>query len=521
MSVVLGSGKPRTQGEVKDNSVIVRNDGAGVTGVLGITEMGELNKPTLIENWNDYKKKFGGLVSYSNFPLYCFRALESGAVLMISRLAHYTDIANKDTAVGVAATKVSNGGTFEAKNIGSWGNEVIIVLSENVNYPDKWDITVNFRGITETRRLSKTPTELELNGFNTTFLFVNITTATTLTAGTVVLSGGSENYTDFANSDMLGDAQANTGLHSFDNEILPIRISPMERNNPEIETYFTTWAKKRNNILCVFPAPTNIQAAEAIDYRERNGSYAGFPAINYWGAIQTYGDIEINDPNAESGTIPAKLVVSSIGDFIGAMGYRDKLTKGQVWRTFAFSEYGKIRNVLSVPYNLGSPSLETEAHNMSNHKFNYVINHPTFGAVIWDANTLQKEDTLLKHSNVAELLIYIIRKVKPLAEKQLGKPNTPDTWRKIYNDVAAVMSELNSNQALFGVNQGGNGEGDSWAYEGDQDITDLSEMTVNNSNDVDNGIYRFRLFFKPTSPLKFIGYELSVTNSGVTFTVIE
>lgn len=515
MSGILGIGKPRVQGTISDNSVITNNPGAGVTAVLGITEMGELNSPILIKNSNEFLKVFGNVVSYSLFPLYCLRALDAGAVLMVSRIAHYTDIADRSTAVGAKAIKTGLGATFVARSIGSWANEVSIEITENVNDADTVQVSVIFRGKTTTKTISKNPTSVQLTAFNASMPYIEITAGSNLTTGEVTLAGGSENYTGVTDADMIGNKEAKTGIHAFDSAREPIRLSPVERNSPLIETYFTEWAKKRGDILLVFPLPTNIQATEAVQYRLRTGAYTGTPVIDYWGAIYTFGDIEILNPLTS-----APKVISSIGDFIGRMGYRDLKTGGAVWKTFAFYDYGRLPGVIDVPYNLGSAALRDEADLMSLHHINYVINHEDYGAVIWESLTLQRAETMLKHSNVAELIINILRNVTSRCQKYLGKQNNITTWKNIYADVAQYMTGLNDREA-FQSALTGNGEGTGWLYEGDQDVNSISEAVLNVPNDVDNGIYRFRLYIAPTAPLKYIGFELSVTNSGVAFTVSD
>jgi hypothetical protein len=514
-NTVLGVGKPRVQGELVDSSVIRTNPGAGVTAVLGITQKGDLNKPVLIQNSNEFRKVFGDVVEYSLFPLYCLRALDAGAVLMVNRIAHYTDIADRSTAVGVKATKTANGATFTARNIGSWGNGISVVLSDNVNDSNVLNIAVTYNGKTKTSTIPKSPTPANLTSFNALSEFIEISAAATLTAGTVILANGSEDYSGITDDDKKGNAQAKTGLHAFDSAREPIRLCLMEGNTPAIEFYYTEWAKKRNDILMIFPLPTGIEADEAVQYRTRTGAYTGTPVIDYWGAIATFGDIEVLDPLTDT-----PIVISSIGDFIGRMGYRDLKTDGAVWKTFAFYEFGRIPNVIDVPYNLGSAALSNEANLMSLHHINYIQNHEAFGAVIWEALTLQKSETLLKHSNVAELTINLLRNVKTRCEKYLGKQNNLQTWKNIYAEVAQYMTRLNNLEA-FQSELTGTGEGSGWLYEGDQDIDDITDAVVNDSNDVDNGIYRFKLFFAPTSPLKFIGFELTVSNSGVAFSISD
>jgi hypothetical protein len=70
----------------------------GVSYVAGITERGPFGDPKeIITNWTQYVKLFGGLISNSDFPLLCKRALDAGASLRVNRVGHYTDTADKST----------------------------------------------------------------------------------------------------------------------------------------------------------------------------------------------------------------------------------------------------------------------------------------------------------------------------------------------------------------------------------------------------------------------------------------
>jgi len=71
-------GIARTEIEITDLSVLIATGLKGVIGVLGITERGPVNTPTLIGSWIEYQRVFGGLVDYeadsrkSSFQLcYC------------------------------------------------------------------------------------------------------------------------------------------------------------------------------------------------------------------------------------------------------------------------------------------------------------------------------------------------------------------------------------------------------------------------------------------------------------------
>ena len=116
--------------------------------------------------------------------------------------------------------------------------------------------------------------------------------------------------------------------------------------------------------------------------------------------------------------------------------------KTHEWFSFSGAKRGRIKNALGVVFNLGSAARQTTADLVDARGLNMIIDHPSFGIVSWGNGTLQKEDTLLKHANVAELVIFIVRGLKPLIQSELFQPNDVDTWKAIYRKVQPFMDYI-------------------------------------------------------------------------------
>lgn len=514
----LGSGMPRLQFQVTDNSVINNPVLKGLTAVWGITQMGKLKTPTIIKSWAEFERVFGGLVSYSDFPLYCKRALEAGGLLKVSRAAHYTDIADAGTAVGVKATGNITVATdeidVEANNIGSWGNSLVVTVTALPLDATKVKITYQFGNIIGELEIKNAPTQNEIDIFNASQDYVTITAVTNnIPVGTVTCSGGSEDYAGFVAADMKGSVASLTGIHAFDSDKDCVRISPMENNSPDVELYVANWVKTRGDMIAILPLPVGITGTTISDYRNRLNAYTGVDVIDTFHAFGYFGDITVNDPLTST-----QKVISSIGDILGRMTNRDNI--GYPWFAVAGHEYGQLPNIVNVPYDLGSTALKSVADNLSDIRVNYITDANPY-PVIFENNSYQIENTLLKHANVAEMVVNLIRDLKDKVDPYLFQPNNVSTWKEIYREVKALMSHYNANGALQSVTQGNDGEGEGWLYQGDQDIESINDMQINNSNDVDNGIYRFRLFIKPTPAMKYIGIDVTVENSSASFVVQE
>ena len=162
--------------------------------------------------------------------------------------------------------------------------------------------------------------------------------------------------------------------------------------------------------------------------------------------------------------------------------------------------------MLGVDYNLGSAARATEFDQVSNRGINAVIDDPDFGVVIWDNVTLWKEPTLLKHSNIADLLVYLNRELAPLIKSELFEPNDIETWKAIYRKVRPLLELIKERRGIW-----------DYLYQGDQLIDDIADAQVNTPNNIDAGQYVFNLFIKPKAALKYIGIKVVVANSGVSF----
>jgi phage tail sheath protein FI len=176
------------------------------------------------------------------------------------------------------------------------------------------------------------------------------------------------------------------------------------------------------------------------------------------------------------------------------------------WFTFAGPKRGRVKNALSVVYNLGDASKSAIADQVDAHGINPVIDHPDFGIVFWGNSTLYKTQTLLKHANVAELMVFMQKALKPLVQSELFDPNDIQTWKTIYRNVKPLLDYIKTQRGIW-----------AYLYQGDQDVDDVSECVVNQQSNIDAGQYIFNLFVSPKVGMKYQGVKVILTNSGVNF----
>lgn len=508
-------GLAKVSAEVIDISVLIATGLKGIHAFFGETEKGREGKTVLVGSWTEYKKHFGGLLATSDFPLLCKRALDSGCKLRVGRVHSYGDVSDPSTVTGSKSTGTLTSGTvLNASSIGELYYTVALKHAAN-GQDDKVDAVIYQTDVTNTVRnevgkvanLNNTLTAEDVVKFNASQVDVVIDDSqigevlidsySTVDNEEVFIEGGTAMDAP-VETDYTGDSSVGTGIHIFDNESDFVRISIPAMANNTIDVMLEAYVIKRQDCRAILRTPIGISGATAVDYRECSGVYTGQP-VNSWLASMVYGELIVTHP-----TTGAKVGIPAIGDVAGCMSNKDN--KQREWFASAGAKRGKIKNALGIEYNLGTAARALEADNVDSHGINPVIDDKDYGLVYWGNGTLQKEDTLLKHENVADLMIFILRAVTPLAKSELFDPNDVETWKAIHRKVRPLLETIKKGRGIWG-----------YLYQGDQDIETIEEAVVNNPNDVDAGGYVFILWVKPKVGMKYVGIKVTVTNSGVSF----
>ncbi|MEH2455953.1 phage tail sheath family protein [Nostoc sp.] len=119
--------------ELQDKaSPVIRQVRTDITGFVGLAERGPLNQPVQIESWRQFQAQFGDFVAYG-FLSYAVKGFfeNGGRTCFVVRAAGVTDQAasllmrNKDSNPNKNAIL-----KLEAKNRGSWGNQIAIALTQ-------------------------------------------------------------------------------------------------------------------------------------------------------------------------------------------------------------------------------------------------------------------------------------------------------------------------------------------------------------------------------------------------------
>ena len=145
--MAFGRGLAGSNVTITDETFLESAGVRGAVGVLGETERGPVGQPTLISTWTEYVRIFGGFQEHTTnlFPLLCYRALQGGATLRVSRVIHYDDVADTSSATGVVASATAGVLALTADNVGSWANDIKVQIQADPNVDKQFCVAFEVR----------------------------------------------------------------------------------------------------------------------------------------------------------------------------------------------------------------------------------------------------------------------------------------------------------------------------------------------------------------------------------------
>ncbi len=496
---------------INDASSIAGTTATGIVGTTATAAVGAAStvNDTITINGVDLTTKFGGGVVFTISG----STGNNGSYTVVS--SAYT---GGNTVVTVAVvpnatadgtvTYVDNGVSVKFFSLGTGGNKCSVKTQAAFNgAANQFDYVVSIAGYPDlgytVPNVPKSPNSTEIIQFNQKSKYLKIVSVSgTPAPTTVTLSGGAQVIADIVNVDYIGDSVGKNGLNSFDEDIEITSIAVPMKAEPTIDAAISLYAENRKGIKGLVRTPIGLDADGVIDYREGTGAYS-HTAITSWRTMMFTGGLEVVDP------ITGDFVqVPELAGVMACMSRKDNLYNE--WFSFSGPKRGVIPGVNGVVVNFGAPAKRLQADRVDARGVNVVIKHPTFGVCSWGNSTLYKTPSLLQKAEVAELVLLMERTLPSFTDVDLFDPNDVETWKSIFRRVSTWMGFLQDNRAVW-----------KWKYEGDQDIDEVSQATVNSSANIDAGQYIFRLFFAPKVGMKYVGVKLVVTNSGVSFELLN
>lgn len=516
MATVLGTGRPRTEVNINDLSVVATKQQAGIACVQGYCTKGEPYKAKFIPNWDEFLTEFGDVNSTSDFALLCKRALEAGAKLYVSRVAHWTGSAWDGTKATGTVTEGANNLAISAKFVGSGYNGINIKVSAaKSGDATKVDITeTQGRSIVVVTDIPKTGHGAsDLLRINNTLRFTTINSLpTTLPIGSVNLASGAQPANTIVDADYNGSNTTETkGWYAFNDVTDSMYIFNFERAVPAVDASLSAYCEMRGDMrFYIRPADAdNLDYQKMIDYRMGTGAYSHTPLDTFLGSIIA-GSIVISNPLDPT----QNKNISAIGDVCGLLCKKD-VEFGQ-WYTTAGPKRGVLKNNNGVPYNLGNAANASFFDRVYDKGINVVIQDPSFGVVYWGNRVLLRDQTKkLRTDSAANLSMHIKRSITPLIRSEQFEPNSPSYWHKIYRKVKPFINDLEAREAI------GIGENINWQWQGDQNAKNLNDLQYNKIQDVEAGIYKARFVYVDITVMEYIEIENTITDTNTISEILQ
>lgn len=399
--------------------------------------------------------------------------------------------------------------TFEGKNIGPAYNASIQITPAASGDVTKVDLLITLPGYDKATEpitdINRTPSALDIQNLNKKSNLINVLTVTTrIPYGTVSLTGGVYDISLIDDNDVIGTSSNNTGIYSFNSITDAQYISNFEWCDNIIDSEIINYCAMRKDMRALLRMPFGLTIQQSKDYRNQTGAYAnGILIDSFWGRY-VYGDVGVIDPNDKTNTIE----LSGIGLVCGARAKADQ--QGGQWISDSGSDY-PLTGIKYLLYNYGDPGLiglaDDAYENASG--INPIINHPSFGFVLWGNRSLLRDKTkLTSKENIANMMVPIIKFLKVAADKQLFKPNDPITWNALYREAKQfITGTLEPKRAITPTEKTG------WFWVGDQDANSVDDVKFNIKSEIQAGKYRARFIFQPIASLEYIAIEATATDA--------
>ena len=506
----MGLGLPREIVTETDLSYYVDTVLKGISCVMGITEKGPVGTPQLISSEMEFERIFGSNLKTSDFPMLAKRALSYGAVLWVSRVAHYTDITNKNTitaktaSVSVKNTAETPANTLKvsASSPGAWGNNIQFSISQSTLDPAAFfNVTVIEDGVEVETLADMSMVEGEdtfIENSKSAYLAFEIVGSGLPAFGTYSLAGGADGIDGMTDADYIGNAANATGLHAFNDVTDAIQLAVPGISSPAVITAGLAYCENRGDLLFITETPFNLSPQEAVDFRLGKGVYTHAPFVSNYGAMY-YPKIKVYDILRQK-----ERYISPVGDVLGVMAVNDYSANESY--VPAGSRRGRVLNALGVDVNVGGRGHLGEGNYICENQVNPVCVFEDTGSVVWGAQTLQRQASLLREVNVRRMLIIIKKTVAAYARAFIHQPNDPRTWREFYRGLEPKFREWKSQR---------------WFYDYrifcDQDAQSLDEAKLNVPESVQRGEFKCQIFVKPVVGIKWVLIDVAITRLDANF----
>ncbi len=440
--------------EVSSGTKPIAGVGTSTGAFVGVAEKGPVGKATLVTNWTQYVRSFGGAIKgrYMSYAVYNFFS-EGGTKCYVVRTTHYTDIKKPTTkASKISAVTLTDSGNkktlrVSAASDGKWGDSVAVSVAAASD--DGFKIIVKYKNAKGTYddveafdNMKLAEAELLINK-KSSYIRVEKDSwkegATAVTGSAKdpkvvadsALTGGDDGLTSLDKKDFYGDEAGQTGLYAFDSvDDINIVAIPDQAGDVAVTKAAYTYCENRKDCFFVADAPKGKTPSEILALKKTNFK-TSFGAIYYpW--------IEVSDPLGDKTLVPPSGAVAGIYS-------RTDVTRG-VHKAPAGTTEGYIKSALGLERVL----TKGEHDILNNPGINAIRFFPGQGICVWGARTMAS-DPEWKYINVRRLMLFIEESIDEATQWVVFEPNDPVLWGKVKRNITAFLTRVWRDGALFGL----------------------------------------------------------------------
>ena len=438
--------------------------GTAVAAFVGFTEKAEeatnggapvslLNQPTLMTNWSQYVRSFGGFIEGAFLPDSVYGYFQNGGsrcyVVSLKTLGKSAD---PDMAVPAAAMlpaggeKGGNALEIKAQDGGATGNAIKVEVRDGEE--ETFSLIIQgpsgppetFEGLTTGKGAANVATVV--NAKSTLVTVKVVKSGLKPQAGSYQLAGGEVKSVALTVADYKGDAAERTsigGLEAVEEVTMiaaPDLMSSYQNGELDLEGVQAVqrsmyeFCERNKYSFAILDSPPGLSAQKVKEWRMSANYDTKYAALYYpWIKVvdmSNGGTMRLAPPSghiagiyarsdAERGVhkAPANEVV------LGAQGLALQVTKGEQ----------DVLNPIGV---------------------NCIRSFPGRGLRVWGARTLSS-DPAWRYINVRRLFNMVEESIERGTQWVVFEPNDQDLWARVRRDVRAFLTVVWRSGALFGI----------------------------------------------------------------------
>ncbi|MGB3185585.1 MAG: phage tail sheath subtilisin-like domain-containing protein [Ornithinimicrobium sp.] len=483
--------------------------GTAVAAFVGLAEDGPFHEPTLISNWTQFSKTFGGFVpgSYLAQSVYGY-FMNRGGNCYVVRIGHDSSNGSSAKAKKAAALPQAQIGrlSVRAQETDTPTEDISVEIADaggDAPADDMFKLLVKRDGevVEEFDRATlgrgKQNVATMVNGTSTLIRIENVaqgSEAKPTTGETALAPAAPAAATParLAMDDYVGDVAERTGfggLETIDAVTMlcvPDLMSAYQQGSIDLDTVkavqlgMIAHCELMGDRMAILDSPPGLNAQQVLEWRVEAAGYDSAYATLYWPWIKT--------PNPDTGLMAS---IPPSGHVAGIWGRNDD-----------------TRGVHKAPANevvQGAVSLETQITKNEHDLLNPVgINclraFPGRGIRVWGARTLTS-DPSWRYINVRRLFNYLEESILNGTNWAVFEPNDEALWARLRRTISAFLVNEWRKGALFGATP-------------DEAFFVQCDAETNPSEGIDAGQVVCLVGVAPVKPAEFVIFRLAQFSGG-------